>query len=79
MEYEVNGICCPLCDKGKYVWHGCAAPHGGPPGLKRVGLCRPTPSPERSDPRLNAARGHVLHVLPSVSHTYLPVYLCNYE
>ena len=32
-----------------------------------------TQSPERSDLGLNPARGHLLHVLPSISHTFLSI------
>ena len=40
------------------------------PGAQRL-------SPKRSDPGSSPARGHLLHVLPSISHTFLSISLSN--
>ena len=34
-------------------------------------------SPERSDPGLSPSRVHLLHALPSISHTFLSISLSN--
>ena len=34
-------------------------------------------SPDRSDQGSNPARGHLLHVLPAISHTFLSISLYN--
>ena len=50
---------------------------GGAPEAHRVEHVPYRLSPDRSNPGLNIARGPLLHVLLSISHTFLSISLYN--